>query len=419
MPPDVPEIVSDEPDTFAWHVWHDRHPALFGRLRAAHPYPPRALAALDALLDETVSGAMRPPPDRTTGDTTGGTTGDPTGGTTGDTAHGADGADSAAWREWGAGYFGRSWLSVPFLWAESYFYRRLLDAVGYFAPGPWRGVDPFQFLKTAELEAPELADDLRALDAVARLPVPERTAALLRAALWGNRVDLGFRMGVVSGPEHPGAGANLVADDTAATVAVLADRPGTVCVVADNAGPDLLSDLALIDHLLDALHADRVVLHLKPHPYYVSDAVTTDLVQALGRLRRAGGTAGAVAERLRSAAATGRFDINTHWFHCAPFGYHRMPDDLARHFAAAALVIFKGDLNYRRLVGDRRWPPDTAFAATTAYFPAPVAALRILKSEAVVGVDPPPDAPPDWRTNGRFGLLQARPRRLSTPPESR
>ena len=30
------------------------------------------------------------------------------------------------------GDFGKSWYEVPFLWAESYFYRKLLDAVGFF-----------------------------------------------------------------------------------------------------------------------------------------------------------------------------------------------------------------------------------------------------------------------------------------------
>lgn len=62
-----------------------------------------------------------------------------------------DAPDRAAWDRWGRDHLGRAWANAPFLWAESYFYRRLLDAVGYFTPGPWFGVDPFAFLKTAEL----------------------------------------------------------------------------------------------------------------------------------------------------------------------------------------------------------------------------------------------------------------------------
>src|SRR5439155_3864380 len=135
---DVAPIVSNVPGSFPWHVWHDRHPALFARIRDAHPYPARHLAALEALLAETRSGPMRPLP--------------------------AGAADKPAWDAWGRDHYGRPWLSAPFLWAESYFYRRLLGAVGFFDPGPWFGLDPFAFLKAAELRTPAVDEDLAAPD---------------------------------------------------------------------------------------------------------------------------------------------------------------------------------------------------------------------------------------------------------------
>ena len=52
---------------------------------------------------------------------------------------------------------------MPFLAAESCFYRQLLHAVGYFAPGPWQGVDPFRPFKLAELDTPEAAAHYRAV----------------------------------------------------------------------------------------------------------------------------------------------------------------------------------------------------------------------------------------------------------------
>ena len=58
-----------------------------------------------------------------------------------------------------------------------------------------------------------------------------------------------------------------------------------------------------------------------------------------------------------------------------------MPADLAEEFAASSLTLLKGDLNYRRLVGDRPGRRATPFADVTAYFPGPVAALRTLKSD--------------------------------------
>ena len=115
----------------------------------------------------------------------------------------------------------------------------------------------------------------------------------------------------------------------------------------------------------------------------------------------------AVSGRLVEAAGSGRLEITTHWFHCAPFEFTAMPPDLAEAFAAASLVILKGDLNYRRLVGDRHWPASTPFAETVGYFPAPVVALRTLKSDAVVGVATVAGLPDDWRTSGRYALVQA------------
>jgi hypothetical protein len=81
--------------------------------------------------------------------------------------------------------------------------------------------------------------------------------------------------------------------------------------------------------------------------------------------------------------------------------------------AAADLVIFKGDVNYRRLVGEVHWPPTTPFAQATAYFPAPLVALRTCKGELIVGLaageaERLQAEDPAWMVNGRRGLIQAR-----------
>ncbi|MEV0731357.1 damage-control phosphatase ARMT1 family protein [Polymorphospora sp. NPDC050346] len=389
VPAGVAPILSNSPGSLAWHVWHERHPALIDQLAAAHPYPPEHLTALRTLLAETLTGPVRPLPPAA--------------------------SDRATWDGWGADHFGRSWLDVPFLWAESYFYRRLLEAVGFFTPGPWLGLDPFAFLKAAELDAPDLADDLGTLEGTAGLTAAEKTRVLLHGALWGNQADLGFRIGVAATSGTVGPSAHLVADDTTAAVSALTTGRGTVCLVADNAGRELLSDLVLVDHLLHAEPAERVTLHLKPYPYYVSDATTADLVGCLRRLAAGPPAAAGIADRLRTAAADGRLDVATHWFYCAPHPYHRMPDDLADTYAEASVVVLKGDLNYRRLVGDCRWPETTPFADTVDYFPAPLVALRTLKSDVVVGLDAADVAALDsdpaagrWRVDGRYGLVQVR-----------
>ncbi|WP_436757207.1 damage-control phosphatase ARMT1 family protein [Streptosporangium sp. V21-05] len=423
-PYDPPEFLSDVPGSYPWRVLHERHPALIERVRAATPYDIRVNRALDLLLEE-IEGVMEPLEG---------------------SAH-----DRDLWESWDRGHIGRRWDDAPFLWAESYFYRRLLSAVGYFGPGAWQGVDPFEPFKQAELSGEAVDEELRELDALAALPPAERAQTLTLRALWGNRADLVFR--VAAGPELAGRESGLVADDSAllwsliggegAGVSGATGVPGVsggsgvpgisggpggeadravagrggvarVCLVADNAGSELLPDLVLIDHLLHARGTGEVVLHVKPLPYYVSDATPADVLACLRRMSAAGGEAGEVAGRLRAALGSGRLLVRAHAFSCAPLPYREMPVGMREDFASASLTIMKGDLNYRRLVGDRAWPHTTPFAEVTAYFPGPVAALRTLKSEVAVGLDGDVVKALEatghpWLTTGAHGLIQARP----------
>ncbi|MFE5136631.1 damage-control phosphatase ARMT1 family protein [Streptomyces fagopyri] len=382
---DAPVILGDVPGSFPRSVLAERHPALIRKVRDAFPYGPDRQRALDALLKNSAEGVLEPLD--------------------------AGAADRERWEGWGGSeHFGRSWFDVPFLWSESYFYRRLLDAVGYFVPGPWQGVDPFRPFKLAELDTPEADAELAALDELAERPAADREEALLLGSLWGNRADLGFRLGAAG--DGTVTDSPLVVDEGEALRSLFAG--GTLCLVADNSGRELIPDLLLIDHLLSGRRVERAVLHVKPYPYYVSDATTADVVDALRRLTAAAGAAGASGHRLWSAMTDGRLTVRAHPFSCAPLPYADMPDDLRREFAGADVTIMKGDLNYRRLVGDRHYPATTPFAGTTAYFPGPVAALRTLKSDVVVGLDPRTetalvaDRDQRWRTGGTHALIQVR-----------
>src|SRR6266571_2356896 len=127
---------------------------------------------------------------------------------------------------------------------------------------------------------PALEPDLAALDDLQRLPAGEQGAAKLLASLWGNRADLGFRIGRSPQSREQGS-ARLVADDSADLWAALGPD-ARVVVAADNAGRELLGDLVLIDHLLQHGHASAIMLHVKPCPYYVSDATTSDVLAYCG-----------------------------------------------------------------------------------------------------------------------------------------
>ncbi|MFF0711353.1 damage-control phosphatase ARMT1 family protein [Streptomyces bauhiniae] len=393
--PTAPVIRADAPGSFPHRTLAERHPAIIRQVRAGLPYEPPQQRALDALLKNCTEGVIEPLP--------------------------ADAPDRERWQSWGLDtYVGRSWFDVPWLWAESYFYRRLLGAVGWFGPGAWRGIDPFRPSKTGELHSAETDAELSALDELRDRPADERNRALLSGSLWGNRADLSFQLSSEGG-ERREAAPGLVADDSDLLWSLLPPGgTGTLCLVADNAGRELVPDLLLIAALLTEPRIGRAVLHLKPAPYYVSDATTADVLDALHRLRSAGGLAGEYGDTLWSALGDGRLVLRAHPFSCSPLPYADMPADLRADFAAADLTLFKGDLNYRRLVGDRYWPATTPFAEVTAYFPGPVAALRTLKSEVITGLSTATEAALDkaegkkWLTSGTHALIQVNP---STGPD--
>ncbi|MER7014273.1 damage-control phosphatase ARMT1 family protein [Saccharopolyspora sp. NPDC000359] len=374
---EAPVITIGEQGSFAWKVFHERHPRMLERVSSATPYGPDVRDGLAELLSESTTGVVAPLDD--------------------------EAPDHRRWAAWAAGWVGRPWRETPFLWAESYFFRRLLAAVGYFEPGPWRGVDPFAPMKTAELRSAATAETLKAFDALPELTAQERDAAVVQAAVWGNQADLAFQLSTgVSGA------AGLVAGSSQEFWSLF-DTAGPVHLIADNAAGELAADLALIDHLLATGRANHVVLHVKPTPYYVSDATPADVVGVLRHLAGLPGEVGAIGQRAWEALRSGRVELRAHPFFCAPRDYRAMPDDLRTELASAAVTVLKGDLNYRRLVGDQHWPATTPFAEAAGHFPSPLAALRVLKSEVVVGLDAPVvealgEGP--WRTNGSHALIQ-------------
>ncbi|KAJ8571606.1 hypothetical protein ON010_g5235 [Phytophthora cinnamomi] len=93
--------------------------------------------------------------------------------------------------------------------------------------------------------------------------------------------------------------------------------------------------------------------------------------------------------------------------------YWEMPIELQNRLVReATLVIIKGDLNYRRLLGDRLWPPSTPVEEAVPFFPAPFVSFRTLKSNPVVGipadiVDKLEKEDVKWRYNGKRGTIQS------------
>jgi len=319
--------------------------------------------------------------------------------------------DAADWKDYVAPYLGMTWLDVPWFFAETYFYRRLLAATGYSHPGPHRGVDPFLHKKYTDLEAgAPLAGRLAQL--LDDLPM------LLAASLWANRVDRSLwpasdqaaaaRTAEVLGLDRS---QRLLADDTQQVAELLAQGIQSVHVVPDNAGAELVADLMLAAHVLN--HGSRVTIHVKPHPTFVSDVTLRDLDATIARLAVEPDPAPFVAATLRGARSDGRLAATTHNFWVSPLPFWECPSELLDDLADADLVIVKGDANYRRLLGDLHWDPTTPFSDIVRPL-QPVAALRTAKSLVAAGlsaatVERASTTDPDWLTSGDWGMIQFAP----------
>ncbi len=365
-----------------------RKPRIVEEVLRDNDYPPEIQDALRALAAELVGGPVRPLVEPA--------------------------PDVVYWQAQWCPYAGRTWRDVPWYFAEAYFYRRLLEAVRYFQIGVWQGHDPFAVQKRRQIDgvagALPLADEL--LRELPGDPVAA-TRALVYASLWGNRVDLSNREVLAGAALEAGHAHDVLVDDSAALVDYLSKTPHRrIDFVNDNAGPEAAFDLLLADMLLEQGWARRVRMHLKPYPFYVSDAMIEDVRELVARLEGAGEPATrAAGDRLAGHLRVDTLELRDNPFWTSSYAFDEMPPELRQELAEADLVILKGDANYRRLLGDRHWLPTAALAEVAGYFPAPFAVLRTLKAEIVVGLAQgqaerlvQEDA--HWLINGRRGLIQ-------------
>lgn len=380
-----PPLMTSEPGSFARKTIVERKPQILREVAQAHPYPRDILSGLEAFAREIASGRIAPLRE--------------------------DAPDVALWNAAWAEHEGHTWLEVPWYFAETFFYRRLMEVVHFYEPGPWHDVDPFAPQKAAELERSLPAF----LGVVEQSRLEQRAAfgALLRDALWGNRADLSNR--TVSTAAGEGLaderGGGLLIDDTPRIWDhLLGYSLARVDIVTDNSGLELLLDLRLADFLVTAGIA-QVRFHLKRMPFFVSDAMIRDFWHTLGRLEACGPHGKAMAQRIRDAVDRGAISLRDDPFWSTCFSFHQMPDRIDAELAPSRLVLFKGDVNYRRVLDDRHWPFTAHLAGIAGHLPAPFAMLRTLKGELIVDLAPGQAdalmaADPTWMINGQRGVIQ-------------
>jgi uncharacterized protein with ATP-grasp and redox domains len=330
--------------------------------------------------------------------------------------------DMPDWHDYVRPYLDHNWLQVPWFFAETYFYRRLVAMTDFFRTG----FDPFaaqkqQGLHAAVAQAQALATQAQRLRADGWRP--EAFIHLLTLALWGNQADMSlWAPDDATQPRHPQTDhqdEHLVVNEAEAVAhyfTALHDAPRATprCVdcLLDNAGLELLGDLCLTEYLLSTAQVQTVRLHTKMHPTFVSDALIADVHTTIAWLRHHADSAlRTLGERLHAYVRHKRLHVYTHPFWTSPLPMWEMPDDVRALLAEADVVLAKGDANYRRALGDAHWPLTTPLADIVSYCPAPLVFVRTCKAEVIAGLSSTQVhelhlRDPAWLTNGEWGVIQ-------------
>ncbi|KAF2841541.1 putative UPF0364 protein [Patellaria atrata CBS 101060] len=313
------------------------------------------------------------------------------------------------------------WFTAPWLFSECYMYRRMHSYCTLSTK--WKNYDFFSRQKMATFKSSrpavlELAAQYKNI--VTELGTgqqerSEKSAEEIEAAekllfiemceicLWGNATDLSLLTNVSyddiqklqGSAARKKAEKNILVNDLPAAFQVLRAAQKSnkgerrVDFILDNAGFELFVDLILAGYLLSTGLATTVVLHPKSIPWFVSDVVPKDFSDLLNALAdpQSYYTTPSDDEKHRDVTpqplldkeldelaflfdswstfhAEGKLVIRPNRFWTGAGSYWRLPKtapELHEDLKESELVIFKGDLNYRKLTADAMWDPATPF----------------------------------------------------------
>jgi hypothetical protein len=348
-----------------------------------------------------------------------------------------------------------TWLSAPWIVTEFYMYRRLMQCLDYWNIHSVAYMyDPFEIQKrngllsstgNAEPALLKLQNLIQQLHDSSTSSATESTTLLntglsfaIQLSLWGNKMDLSLWPADISSANTDvftsileQASSNLLHDDTTTlseycvhvlrqrntvTTDTNTDDKINIDIIVDNAGFELVTDLALAQYLIESKIAHTITFQMKSHPTFVSDALTKDLMETIEYYEQLDPIQypGCVrsGQQWRTYIQNQQWICNEDRFWVQPLAmwdmYPRLYNELQ---SRCHLAFVKGDANYRRLLGDRTWDWAAPFDDVVGcYFPVPVCALRTLKAEIGCGMDMTQTQraaalDTNWMTNGRFGVI--------------
>lgn len=246
----------------------------------------------------------------------------------------------------------------------------------------------------------ELMEDLRANKEATHDEDAEKLlfTEFFEICLWGNATDLSLLTNLTyediqklqGSAARKAAEKNILINDLPASYEILSKaraegkKERRVDFVLDNAGFELYVDLVLAGFLLSTGLATQVVLRPKSMPWFVSDVLPGDFMALLNAISSPKAffetqtedekLQGKVPEPLSDKEAEDLVFVFQEWanlhaegqlimrpnrYWTAGGSFWRLPHEAPEihdDLKGAELVIFKGDLNYRKLTGDVRSP---------------------------------------------------------------
>ncbi|XP_028746040.1 damage-control phosphatase ARMT1 isoform X1 [Peromyscus leucopus] len=327
------------------------------------------------------------------------------------------------------------WFFSPWLFVECYMYRRIHEAV--IQSPPIHDFDVFKESKDKNFfESQESINalcthlqQLKPAKDLSESQLKDEFFKLLQISLWGNKCDLSLSGGESSSQKTSvidsleGLKPFILINDTESLWTLLSKCKKTakppvvrVDIVLDNSGFELVTDLVFADFLLSSELATEIHFHGKTIPWFVSDVTVRDFNWTVEHVKSSDqestSTCGAAWENY---VKMGRWIYHDHIFWTLPHPYCAMAQvapDLYAELQKACLVLFKGDLNYRKLTSDRKWEFTVPFhQALSGFHPAPLCSIRTLKAELQVGLQPGQAeqlsaSDPHWLTTGKYGVFQ-------------
>ncbi|XP_016980655.1 damage-control phosphatase ARMT1 [Drosophila rhopaloa] len=317
----------------------------------------------------------------------------------------------------------RTFFSACWLYAECYMYRRI-SAIFRATPH----LSAHDYFSQQKQTAAQLSVD--AMLAVAKATRQndrnsDTFRQLIKLNLWGNRCDLSITSGKQVKPtgnafdQVTDLEDKLLIDGTADVWKALdgASGDGVVEIIFDNAGYELYTDLILAEYIIDKGLAAKVRFNPKAIPWFISDVMEHDYHWTLKFLaEHPDPTLSELGKKWQRLTTEGKFELSPlEHFWTSPYEFYRMPEvnpELYNRLKAAQLVIFKGDLNYRKLLGDFSWDSTESFETCLRGFrPSNLCTLRTVKADLICGLaDGVAEQlfakDKEWMLTGEYGVIQ-------------